>query len=149
MVESLWTMRWLLLDEITVIEKGKRVRAKSRVPEKGASPEVLMIEMMAQAGGLLIGAQTDYQEDLIFAKIEDAEFHQPLELGAPIEIEATSDAIKPAGGWIDAVIRNQGKPLAKARLLLMNVGPLRPETREPVSFHRAFMDYFKVREKVT
>ena len=142
-------MRWLLLDEIVSVERRLRAKSRSRVPDAPFSPEVLMIEMMAQTGALLIGAETDYKEDLIFAKIEEAEFEHPLSPGENLEIEVTSQDVRPAGAWLDGIIRMAGKSIAKSRFLLMNVGPLIPENREPVSFHRDFMEHFRIREKVT
>ena len=68
-------MRWILLDSVELIEKGKMSRTTSRVPPSGPfETEILLIEMMAQTAGLLLGAETDFEHDIIFAKIENAKF---------------------------------------------------------------------------
>lgn len=141
-------MRWLLLDEVVSIQKQNKARVRSRVPEGPVSAEPLLMEMMAQAGGLLLGAETNFNDDIIFAKIENADFFDPC-AGETVEIEAFSESLRPEGSWIDAAIKTQaGKVVAKARFLLMSVGRLQPGVQEPIVFHEAFMNHFKVREKV-
>ena len=83
-------MRWLLLDQVQSILKGKKAVTLSKVPQAPYSSEVLFIEMMAQTGGLLVGAESDYQKDLIFAKIEQATITQVPKSGTPIHIEAST-----------------------------------------------------------
>lgn len=141
-------MRWLLLDQIESIHKGKKAITSSRVPQAPYSREVLFIEMMAQTGGLLVGAESDYQKDLIFAKIEQATITKVPNPGTPIQIEAWSEALGPEGGWLDAVITCAEGMVAKAKLLLMTVGRLSPEQTRSVTFHDAFMNHFNVREKI-
>ncbi len=151
-------MRWLVLDEIIAIEQGKRARSRSRIPETtlcadGAgslccSPEILMIEMMAQTGGLLLGAEKDYAEDIIFAKIDCADFQNSLCPGTPIEIEATSDCLRPEGAWFEGTIRSARGRIGGGRFLLMNVGHFRPGESRSITFHDRFMKHFQVRSKV-
>ncbi len=141
-------MRWLVLDEVLSIERPKRAVSRSRVPQEVFSAEFLMIEMMAQTGALLVGAEKDFSEDLIFAKIESAVFEPGLTPGEPIEIEAFSDQIGPDGGWLEAEIKNERGRLAKSRLLLMNVGHLVPGKKNSITFHDAFMNHFQIRSKI-
>lgn len=153
-------MRWLLLDNIQEIECGRMAKARSRLRDFGFSPELSMIEMMAQVGALLLGAASDFREDVVFAKIERARFF-PFTLSSPLRgegkgegqempltIEATSDQLKPEGAWFEGSIWAKGGSIAQARFLLMNAGHLLPDSKVPLTFHPAFMNYFKVREKV-
>ncbi len=141
-------MRWLLLDEIVSIQKNEKAVTRSRMPETAVSPEPILMEIMAQTGGLLLGAQKDFRKDIIFAKIETADFFDP-QPGEPLEIEATSENLRPEGSWMEAVIRTSGgRRVARSRFLLMSVGRLDPEVSEPIVFHEAFMNHFRVREKV-
>lgn len=141
-------MRWLWLDEVVSVEKGKIARTKSRVPKTEVTPEFLMIEMMAQTGGLLVGAESDFQNDLIFAKIESAEFSGSYEPGDAIEITATSENLRPEGAWIDGQIAKNRETIASGKLLLMNVGNLQPGQSGSLTFHSGFMNHFQVREKI-
>lgn len=142
-------MRWLLLDQVISIQPGTRAVASARIPQGNqVTPEVLMIEMMAQTGGILLGAQTDFASDVVFTKIEQAQFQGPFEAGDSVLISASSENIKPEGAWIDAEIKKDQFLIAGARLLLMNVGRLVPGARESITFHREFMNHFKIREKI-
>lgn len=141
-------MRWLLLDEIERIERGKRAFARSRVPQGECSPEPLLIEMMAQTGAVLLGAESDYQKDLIFAKIETADFTPPYTSGESVWIETSADAFRPEGAWMDGWVRTQDREIVRGRFLLMHVEGLNSEQHQPITFHPAFMNHFKVRDKI-
>ena len=141
-------MRWLVLDEVLMIERKGAACSRSHVPDQEFSAELLLIEMMAQTGALLLGLEKDFSDDVIFAKIEVADFCQPMKPGESIQIKATSENIRSEGSWIDGEVFNQTGALARARLLLMNVGHLLPGETKPITFHKAFMDHFKIREKI-
>ncbi len=141
-------MRWLLLDEITEIQKGRSARSLSRIPSAAVSSEILLIEMMAQTGGVLLGAENEFKDNVVFAKIETSEFLQQGRPGEAIEILAVSDALKPEGSWIDAVVQNSRAVFAKARIMLVSAGKLVPDQVHSITFHEAFMNHFKVKEKV-
>ena len=141
-------MRWLLLEKVHSIHRGKKAVASSKVPESPYSSEVLFVEMMAQTGGLLVGAESDYQKDLIFAKIEKATIDRVPPSGMPIQIEAWSESLGADGGWLEATITCAEGPVAQAKLLLMAVEGLSQERTKSITFHDAFMDHFSIREKI-
>lgn len=141
-------MRWLLLEKVHSIRKGEKAVASAKVPLAPYSSEVLFIEMMAQTGGLLVGAESDYQKDLIFAKIENATITSIPKSGTPLQIEAWSESLGAEGGWLEATITCAEGPVACAKLLLMAVGGLSAKQTKSITFHEAFMDHFNVREKI-
>lgn len=141
-------MRWLLLDEVVTIARRRFARTRSRIPESPVSTELLLMEMMAQTGALVLGAEKDFQEDLIFAKIEQADFYSGFQSGERIEIQASPDHLRPEGAWFDAEVNASGGKVADGRFFLINVGRLVPTQSRPITFHRNFMNYFKIREKV-
>jgi 3-hydroxymyristoyl/3-hydroxydecanoyl-(acyl carrier protein) dehydratase len=141
-------MRWLLLEKVHSIQKGKKAVASSKVPQAPYSSEVLFVEMMAQTGGLLVGAESDYQKDLIFAKIENATISCVPKSGTPLQIEAWSESLGAEGGWLEATITCDAGPVARAKLLLMAVGGLSAGQTKSVTFHDAFMEHFNVRGKI-
>ncbi len=141
-------MRWLLLEKIHSIQKGKKAIAAAKVPKAPYSSEVLFIEMMAQTGGLLVGAESDYQKDLIFAKIENATITSVPKSGTPLQIEAWSEGLGAEGGWLEATITCAEGLVARAKLLLMAVSGLSPDQKKSITFHDAFMNHFNVREKI-
>ena len=141
-------MRWILLDEILNIQKGSRALTRSHVPDAPFSAELLMVEMMAQTGALVLGAEKDFQQDIIFAKIESVSFSDDRRLGEPVEIEAASENLRPEGAWFDAVVRGGRGMIAEGRFLIMDVGHLVPGSEKPITFHDAFMNHFHVRSKI-
>jgi len=141
-------MRWLLLEKVHSIHKGKKAVASAKAPKAPYSSEVLFVEMMAQTGGLLVGAESDFQKDLVFAKIEDATILSVPVPGTPLQIEAWSESLGTEGGWLEATITCAGGPVATAKLLLMAVSGLSPAQTKSITFHDAFMNYFNVRNKV-
>lgn len=141
-------MRWLLLDEIVEIQKGCRARSRSRIPSDEVSPEILLIEMMAQTGGILLGAENEFKDNVIFAKIDTSEFPNQGRPGEVIDILAASEALRPEGSWMNAVVQNSRGIFARARFMLVCTGSLIPDVSHSITFHEAFMSHFKVREKV-
>lgn len=141
-------MRWLVLDEVTSVQKGKKSLSRSRVPDAPYSAEFLMIEMMAQTGALLIGAEHDFSKDLVFAKIESAEFFPGFIPGEKIEIEASAEQISAEGGWLEAKIESSRGLVAKSKLLLITIGHLINGKTIPVTFHKGFMEHFDIRNKI-
>ena len=141
-------MRWHLLDEVLEIRKGVSAHARSRVPVCEFSPEVLLIEMMAQTGALVMGAENHFKEDVVFAKIQDARFPAIPVLGESIEISASADGLRPEGSWMEGSVRNSHGVLASARILLIHPASLVPEKNESTTFHPAFMNHFKILEKI-
>src|SRR3989338_11009406 len=112
-------MRWLLLEKVHSIRKGEKAVAFAKVPRAPYSSEVLFIEMMAQTGGLLVGAENDYKKDLIFAKIENATITSLPGPGTPLQIETWSEGLGTEGGWLEATITCAEGPVARAKFLLM------------------------------
>ncbi len=141
-------MRWLLLDEVLEIKKGIKSCALSHIPDTEISQEVLLIEMIAQTGGLLLGAENNFKDDVVFAKIEAFQF--PLK-GHPrevVEIIATPETLRPEGSWIEGIVKNSRGVFAQGKLMLMNVGSLVPGRQFSTTFPETFMKHFQIRSKV-
>ncbi|MBI3306539.1 MAG: hypothetical protein HYZ84_01860 [Candidatus Omnitrophica bacterium] len=141
-------MRWLLLDEVVAIRRGEFAHTRSRIPETSVTVELLLMEMMAQTGALLLGAEKDFQEDLVFAKIEEASFHSGFEPDQKIEIRAVSDNLRPEGAWFHAEVHTGSQKIAGGRFFLINVGRLVPNQTKPITFHENFMNHFQIRRKI-
>ncbi|MEQ8843250.1 MAG: hypothetical protein RIB58_00215 [Phycisphaerales bacterium] len=115
-------MRWLWIDRILTLEPGKRLVACKAVslsephlhqhfPVTGDEPACpivpapLIIEGMAQAGGLLAGQARGFRDDVVLAKVKRAELGFEVLPGATIEFEATLSAIDDAGASVDGMVR--------------------------------------------
>ncbi len=91
---------FLLVDRIVEFEKGKRIIGIKNVsinepffvghfPENPVMPGVLMIEAMAQVGGILVlKSNEEYgKKDVYFAAIKEAKFKKVVTAGDQLRIE--------------------------------------------------------------
>src|SRR5688500_2231354 len=92
-------MRWLLVDKFTAIRKGEYAQGlRSVTRSEGAlvddfpafpvMPPTLLLEMMAQVGGVLTGATIDFSKEVVLAKISAARFPVRVKPPALLVIEA-------------------------------------------------------------
>lgn len=97
---------FLLIDEVTEIEPGKKVKAikyikdddfwfKGHFPEHPVTPGVLMIEMLAQAGCVAMLALPENKGKLgLFAGIDKAKFKRQVVPGDKLELEVEIIKVK-------------------------------------------------------
>ncbi len=85
-------MRWFWIDKIVEFEPGKRARSVKNVTlaeehlhdhyqSFPVMPESLMIEGMAQTGGILVGQIRNFKEKVLLAKIGKAKFYEMVRPG--------------------------------------------------------------------
>ncbi len=139
-------MRWIWIDRILELERGKRAVAIKNVsaaeevlhdhfpadPATGMHaqpvlPNTLIIEGMAQTGGILVGHANDVQEKVILAKIGKAKFTAAARPGFTLRYTALVDRIDAAGalctGTVDLIDPATGAvtPLAEIELMFSHV----------------------------
>ena len=79
-------MRWFWIDRFTEFESGKRAAAIKNVslaeehlhdhfPGAPVMPNSLIVEGLAQTGGLLVAEHGDWEERVVLAKLSKARFH--------------------------------------------------------------------------
>ena len=147
-------MRWDLIEHFEVLKKGKFSSAvksfsgtedffADHFPGKPLVPEPLFVEMIAQAGGVLYGLGIDFKKEVILAKIEEAEFLTPVAPPCRFLIEATIENEREEGARIRGVVKQNGKPVARARILLVTVDALEPEKTQVV-FNEGFLKHYDI-----
>lgn len=150
-------MRWLWIDRILALEPGKRLVACKAVslsephlhqhfPATGTEPAMpvmpapLIIEGMAQAGGLLVGHARGFKDDVVLAKLRRAELDFEVRPCATIEFDARLVAIDDAGASVDGVVRvrdpawNGARELGAIDLMFAHV----PAERDSLLIAEAF-----------
>ena len=109
-------MRWIWIDKFVAFESGKRAVAVKAVslaeehlhdlyPEFPIMPHSLIVEAMAQTGGMLVGEAEHFEQKVILAKIGRATFHRLIRGGETITFEATMDQLNAIGASIKGVVR--------------------------------------------
>ncbi len=152
---------WRILSAVDQIQPGKYAKTRARNWKSDYSPEFLMLEMMAQTGGLIVGAVKDFSGNVVFAKVENANFQctaysvqrtaedfVPCTIyDAPFVIEAfANDGVSDQGSWIDAHVLSGEEKIASARLFLIDAGDLSGNGKS-LTFHQEFLEYYQIRQK--
>jgi len=125
---------FLLIDRIVEFERTKRLVAIKNVtineqffqghfPGHPIMPGVLVIEAMAQAGGVIMMYELPDREKklVVFTGIERAKFRRPVTPGDQLRIEVEVLSFRPRAGRIQGRALVDGKPVCEATLTCMVV----------------------------
>jgi 3-hydroxyacyl-[acyl-carrier-protein] dehydratase len=111
-------MRWVWIDRFLDFKKGKSARALKNLsmaeeyfadhfPGYPVMPGPLMIEGLAQTGGILVGEANDFKEKVVLAKVPHARFHREVFPGDQIFYEVEIIDLRAEGAMV------QGKVFAR------------------------------------
>jgi len=92
-------MRWFWVDRFLEIEKGKTAKAVKNIslsedhlhdhfPGFPVMPPTLMIESLAQTGGILVGHAIDFKKNVILVKIPKMQFFSLVRPGDQLILES-------------------------------------------------------------
>ncbi|MBI2095218.1 MAG: hypothetical protein HYT89_03525 [Candidatus Omnitrophica bacterium] len=148
-------MRWDLLDRFEVLRRGDLARAsksfsgredffKDHLPARPLVPEVLFIEMIAQAGGVLYGLGFDFKKEVILAKVNQSRFFRPVAPPCAFLVEARVADEKEEGAMITGVVREGGTPVAEAEILLVTMDSLDGGVGKRIVFSEHFLKEFDI-----
>src|SRR5260221_11827981 len=121
------TMRWIWIDRFTEFRRGEFARAVKQLslaedvftahfPEYPVMPAALLLEGLAQTGGILVGDARDFQEKVVLAKISKAKFVGEALAGDEITFEATVLYVRPEGAAVHGKVFANGQPLGEAEV---------------------------------
>ncbi|MFG0328450.1 MAG: beta-hydroxyacyl-ACP dehydratase [Phycisphaerales bacterium] len=142
-------MRWMWIDQIVAIEPERRLVAVKNLSlaeeffhdhferETAADdssreplpimPAPLIIEGMAQTGGILVGHTNGFREKVVLAKISKAIFDRDAQPGQTLRYEATLDLMDASGasivGRVEVFDHTVGEwlPLAQIELIFSHI----------------------------
>ena len=136
-------MGWIWLDGVEDFEKERSIRAWKKW--EASFPLAYLVELIAQAGAILLGAESGFKDDIVFTKIEEVEFLGKPEAGQRLAIEVEPQSLRKEGGWfLGRVFQGEAK-IVKGRVLLMNVGRLRPDGKGPITFPQQLIEAITAR----
>ena len=121
-------MRWFWFDRFVEFERGRRavaVKAVSLaeeelddyVPGFPILPPPLIVEGLAQTGGLLVGEYGHFRDRIVLAKVGKARFHFEAIAGSLLRYEAQVRDIKPNGAIVAGSSHVDGKLQAEIELV--------------------------------
>ncbi len=157
-------MRWFWIDTLVDFESGVRASGVKNVslaeeylhdhfPGYPVMPPTLMIEGMAQTAGILVGEARGFAENVILAKVRNAEFNAYARPGDQVQYDATVDVLDDRAGVTSGTIRINGQETGRVDLIFSHIG----QAEKPVDvpdhnfvFTRellSFVDDFRKRSK--
>jgi 3-hydroxyacyl-[acyl-carrier-protein] dehydratase len=106
-------MRWIWIDKIIEFESGRRAKAIKNVTlaedhlhdhfaGNPVMPNSLIIEGLAQTGGMLVGEHSGFTASVVLAKVPRAEFHLPVVPGDTLTYTVNVEYIKNDGAMVSA-----------------------------------------------
>jgi 3-hydroxyacyl-[acyl-carrier-protein] dehydratase len=138
-------MRWIWIDRFTEFEPGRRAKAvknltqaeeyfRDHLPGFPIFPASLLLEGLAQTGGILVGQAGNFQYNVVLAKIGSAQLHREVYPGQQLEYEVELLDYRPEGATVRGVARSAGQVMAEAEIMFAHVRPEQIGIRENFVF---------------
>ena len=126
-------MRWAWVDRFTAFEPGRCAEAVKSVtlaephlhdvaPWYPTLPRTLVIEGLAQTGGVLVGYGGAYKENVILAKIARVAFHADARAGRQLVYRVEMMDYQPEGARVKGRATCDGDLLAEIDLMYVHLG---------------------------
>jgi len=125
-------MRWIWIDRFTDFQPGKSATAVKNVSlaeehlhdhwaAYPVMPFSLMIEGVAQTGGILVGHVRDFTEKVILAKISRAQLDRLVLPGDQLTYHAEIANISEGAAAIEGTILRDGEPIGRVDLMFSHI----------------------------
>jgi 3-hydroxyacyl-[acyl-carrier-protein] dehydratase len=129
-------VRWYWIDRFLEFESGRYAKAVKNVslaedhlhdhfPGYPLVPNSLVIEGLAQTGGLLICEYNHFSEKVVLAKVPKAEFYCEATPGDTLVYTATAEYIRPEGAMVTATSYKGDVLHAKAEIVFAHLNDAR------------------------
>lgn len=129
---------FLLVDRILALDPGKRAIGRKNVtfnepffqghfPQRAIMPGVMIIEVMAQIGGVMILSMGEHQGKLAYlGTVDNAKFRKPVVPGDTLDVEVELLRLRGNMGKVKCIARVGGEEVAEAEIMFALVMPLPP-----------------------
>jgi 3-hydroxyacyl-[acyl-carrier-protein] dehydratase len=109
-------MRWIWIDRFVEFQRGKSAKAvknlslaedyfREHFPGYPVMPATLILEGLAQTGGILVGDANDFREKVVLAKVPWARCHREVLAGSQLIYEAELLHLRPEGAAVQGRAR--------------------------------------------
>ncbi|QDT37425.1 3-hydroxyacyl-ACP dehydratase FabZ family protein [Stratiformator vulcanicus] len=125
-------MRWIWIDRFDEFESGKRAVAVKNVslaedhlhdhfPGFPVMPGSLMLEGMAQAGGMVLAEMNDFKHIVVLAKVPKITYHRMVRPGDTLFYEVTLLDARNEGGTVECVARVKDEVVAEGEIMFAHL----------------------------
>ena len=125
-------MRWFWIDKFVEFESGRRAVAIKNVsyaeevipdyvPGFVVMPASLIIEGLAQTGGILVGEINAFRERVVLAKLAKAVFHGPAHPGDTLTYTAEVEDCKAGGAIVQATAHVGQRLLVESQIVFAHL----------------------------
>src|ERR1700675_4776445 len=125
-------MRWLWIDRFLEFHRGKSARAVKNLslaedifaehfPGWPVMPAALILEGLAQTGGILVGEANQFREKVVLAKVPKAVFHRDMTAGEQLTYEVEILNLRPEGASVGGRVLVEGVVTAEAEIFFAHL----------------------------
>jgi 3-hydroxyacyl-[acyl-carrier-protein] dehydratase len=124
-------MRWTWIDRFVAFESGRSAVAVKNLslaedhfadhfPGFPVMPAPLILEGLAQTGGILVGEANQYRENVVLAKMS-AKFHREATAGEQLTYTTRMVDLGPTGARVSGEVRSGDDLVAEAEIMFAHV----------------------------
>jgi 3-hydroxyacyl-[acyl-carrier-protein] dehydratase len=136
-------MRWIWVDRFVAFEPGRRACAvknlsqaedyfRDHLPGYPVFPATLLLEGLAQTGGILVGQAGDFRHNVVLAKIHAVQIHREVYPGEQLQYEVELLDYRAEGATVHGRARVGDELVAEAEILFAHVRPEKAGETIPV-----------------
>lgn len=125
-------MRWIWIDRFLEFAPGKSAKAVKNLstaedffadhfPGYPVMPGCLILEGLAQTGGILVGQANDYKEKVVLAKIQRAVFHREALAGEELTYAVELVHLRTEGASVQGTVHSGGALVAEADIFFAHL----------------------------
>jgi 3-hydroxyacyl-[acyl-carrier-protein] dehydratase len=131
-------MRWIWIDRFLDFQPGKSARAiktlsmaedyfADHFPGYPVMPGTLILEGLAQTGGILVGEVNDFQEKVVLAKVPWARFHREAFPGEQLIYDVEVLHLRPEGAAVGGKVTSDDEPVVEAEIFFAHLDKSRSQ----------------------
>ena len=129
-------MRWIWIDRFLEFHSGKSARAVKNLslaedhfadhfPGYPVMPAPLILEGLAQSGGILVGEVNKFREKVVLAKVPRAVFHREMLAGERLIYEVELVHLRPEGAAVNGRVVVEDTVTAEAEIFFAHLDQAR------------------------
>ena len=131
-------MRWIWIDRFLEFRKGQSARAVKNLslaedhfadhfPGYPVMPAALILEGLAQTGGILVREANDFREKVVLAKLPSARFHREVLAGEQLTYAVEVLTLRPEGASVAGRIYAGAELVAEAEIFFAHLDQSRSQ----------------------